>query len=68
MESEWKQALRFRDRYRNDSRVVEAGQLVVKFFSALDKPGMIRLRESSYYRPELQLDEFMSAMQELFPA
>ena len=68
MESEWKQALIFRDRYRNDSRVVEAGQLVVKFFSALDKPGMIRLRESSYYRPELQLDEFMSAMQELFPA
>lgn len=68
IESEWKQALRFRDRYRNDSHVVEAGQLVVKFFSAIDKPGMIRLRESSYYRPVLQLDEFMSAVQELFPA
>ena len=35
MESEWKQALLFRDRYRNDSHVVEAGQLVVKFFSAI---------------------------------
>jgi hypothetical protein len=29
--------------------------------------GMIRLRESPYYRPELRLDEFMSTMQELFP-
>ncbi len=47
---------------------LQAGQLVVKFFSALDKLGMIRLRESSYYRSELQLDEFMSAMQDLFPA
>jgi hypothetical protein len=47
---------------------LQKGQLVVKFFSALYKLGMIRLRESSYYRPELQLDEFMSAMKELFPA
>ncbi|MBU1397810.1 MAG: hypothetical protein KKH85_02770 [Proteobacteria bacterium] len=68
IESEWKQALRFRDRYRDDSHVVEAGRLVVKFFSSLDSLGMIRLRESSYYRLELQLGEFMSAMQELFPA
>jgi len=30
--------------------------------------GMIRLRESPYYRIELQLDDFMSALQELFPA
>jgi len=30
--------------------------------------GMIRLREGRYYRRELQLDEFMSALQELFPA
>ncbi|MFO7666297.1 MAG: hypothetical protein R6V76_06750 [Desulfobacterales bacterium] len=67
-ESEWKQALLFRDRFINNSYVIEAGQLVVKFFSALDKLGMIRLRESSYYLPELQLDEFMSAMHELFYA
>lgn len=68
IESEWKQALRFRDRYGNNSHVIEAARLVVKFFSSLDSLGMIRLRESRYYRPELQLGEFMSAMQELFPA
>jgi hypothetical protein len=67
-ESEWKQALRFRDRYRVDLNVVEAGRIVAKFFSSLDSLGMIRLRESIYYRPELQLNEFMSAMQELFTA
>ena len=47
---------------------LQTEQLVVKYFSAPDKKGIIRLRESIYYRPELQLDEFMSAMQELFPA
>ena len=47
---------------------MEAGDLVSKYFSALNRLGMIRLRESRYYRPELQLDEFMSAVQELFPA
>jgi hypothetical protein len=30
--------------------------------------GMIRMRESRYYRPELQLDGFMEGLQELFPA
>ena len=46
----------------------EAGQLVSEYFSSLDRLGMIRMRESPYCRPELQLDEFMSALQELFPA
>jgi len=39
----------------------------LEHFSALDRLGMIRLRESAYYRSELQLNEFMSALQELFP-
>jgi hypothetical protein len=36
-------------------------------FPNIEIMGMIRLRESPYYRPELRLDDFMSAMQELFP-
>ena len=51
----------------NQPYVLEAGRLVSEHFSALDRMGMIRLRESPYYRPELQLDEFMSALLELFP-
>lgn len=68
MESEWNQALGFRDQYGDERYIMEAGRLVSKHFSAFDLLGMIRLRESPYYRPELQLDEFMSALQELFPA
>jgi hypothetical protein len=66
-EKEWGYALKLRDQHGNEPYVLEAGRLVSKHFSALDRLGMIRLRESIYYRPELQLDEFMSAIQELFP-
>ncbi len=66
-EKEWRYALKLRDQYKNQPYVLEAGRLVSEYFSALDRLGMIRLRESIYYRPALQLDEFMSAIQELFP-
>ncbi len=66
-ETEWKQALGLRDRYAGEQYVLEAGQLVSMYFSALDRMGMIRMRESRYCRPGLQLDDFMSALRELFP-
>lgn len=68
IEMEWNDALGFRDQQGDDPYIMEAGRLVSKHFSALDRLGMLRLRESHYYRPELQLDEFMSALKELFPA
>ena len=67
MEIEWNQALELRERYKDEQHVIEAGKLVAEYFSALDHLGMIRIRESPYYRPELQLDEFMSALREIFP-
>lgn len=67
MEIEWNQALELRDRYKNERYVIEAGYLVNEYFSDLDRFGMIRMRESQYYRPELQLEEFMSALREIFP-
>lgn len=66
-EMEWREALRLRDQRVDDPYIMEAGNLVSKHFSAFDRLGMIRLRESRYYRPELQLAEFMSALQEIFP-
>ncbi len=66
LEMEWDQALELRERYKDDQHVVEAGKLVAEYFSALDNLGMIRMRESPYCRPELQLDEFISALRELF--
>jgi hypothetical protein len=67
-EEEWEYALELRDQQGDEPYVMEAGRLVSKYFSALDRLGMIRLRESPYYRPELQLGKFMSALKELFPA
>jgi hypothetical protein len=66
-EEEWRVGLQLRDQYRNQPFVLEAGCLVSEHFSALNRLGMVRLRENPYYRSELQLDEFMSVLQELFP-
>jgi hypothetical protein len=66
-EKEWEYGLELRSRHRDQPYAREAGFLVSEYFSSLDLLGMIRLRESPYYRSELQLDEFMSALQELFP-
>jgi hypothetical protein len=66
-EEEWRYALQLRDQYKNDPFTKEAGRLVSEYFSASERLGMIRLRESHYYRPELQIEKFMSVLQELFP-
>ena len=66
-EEEWRYALKLRDQHGKQPYDLEAEILVSENFSALDRLGMVRLRESTYYRSELQLDEFMSALQELFP-
>ncbi len=68
MEEEWRYALELRGQQGDQPYVLEAGRLVSEHFSSLDRLGMIRLRESTYYRHELQLGEFMSALKELFPA
>lgn len=66
-EEEWEYALQLRDQHKNEPFTIKAGHLVSDYFSAPERLGMIRLRESPYYRPELQLGKFMSVLQELFP-
>jgi hypothetical protein len=66
-EGEWEYALELRDQHKNDPLTIEAGHMVSEYFSAPERLGMIRLRESHYYRPELQIEKFMSVLQELFP-
>ena len=66
-ESEWREALAMHKRHAEDSYVKEAGNIVATYFAGLDSLGMIRMRESRYYRPQLQLADFMSTMNELFP-
>jgi hypothetical protein len=66
-EAEWEYALHLRDQYKNDPSAKEAGNLVSEYFSSQERLGMVRLMESPYYRPELQNEDFISALQEMFP-
>lgn len=67
-EQEWKTALGMRDQHDGEPVIKQARQLVSEYFSTLERLGMIRLRESPYYRTQMQLEEFMSALLEMFPA
>jgi hypothetical protein len=66
-EEEWNYALNLRDQCKNDPPAKEAGALVSEYFFSQEQLGMIRLMESPYNRPGLQIKEFMSALQEMFP-
>jgi hypothetical protein len=66
-EEEWRYGLSMRDHYCAEPHVIEAGSLVSKYFSTRNSLGMLRLKESPYYRSQFQLDEFVSILKELFP-
>jgi len=66
-ESEWRQATALRDRMEGHPQAARAGALVAKLFASPEALGALRLRESPYYRPQLQLADFLSALHELFP-
>ena len=65
-EKEWKEALELREVNRAAAVVIEAAQIVRDYFSSSSSLGIQRLRESPYFRPDLQLNEFLAALHELF--
>ncbi len=65
-EQEWQLALKLREIHKEHPISLEAGRLVTEFFSDIEQLGMIRLQESTYFRPELQIEDFMSVLKELF--
>jgi hypothetical protein len=67
-ETEWKQAQDLRNRFKTEETVSEAGHIVSEHFSTVESLGIIRLKESRYFRPELQLSDFISSLRQLFPA
>jgi hypothetical protein len=66
-EAEWEEALGFRDEYRENLLVIGASELIAKYFSATDRMGIIRLKESTYFNANLQVAEFITVLGELFP-
>jgi len=66
-ESEWTQALALRDEFQRHPLVIEAGRIAHEFFDRPEQMGLLRLRESRYYRGDFKLYDFSSALLELFP-
>jgi len=67
-EPEWEEALVYSKQHRETPVFTEAANIVDRHFSSLTAEGMLRMRESPYCRPDLQLDDFLSALDELFPS
>lgn len=66
-EEEWDRAVTLRQQHYSDPIVKEAARIVDQHFASPTAPGAIRIQESPYYRKEMQLVEFCSAIRDLFP-
>ena len=66
-EREWEEAIALSERHRSAPEVQEAGRIVAQHFLSPTSTGMLRLRESPYFRPEMQLEDFFSTLGLLFP-
>ena len=65
-EQEWEQAVAMSNQLQSLSEFEEARNIVAKNFSTSDSMGIIRLKESPYFQPEIQIDDFILALRELF--
>jgi len=65
-EEEWRSAFKICKEYSDNRFIKEAGLIVSQYFSGIDRMGIIQLQESHYYRHDFQLNEFISALTELF--
>jgi hypothetical protein len=65
-EEEWNAFPDFRRHFGNNIQVKEAVTIVEKYFSSLNQLGIIRMRESRYFQPELQIGDCISILRETF--
>ena len=65
-EPEWEDSLGFRNRLRTERYVGQARDIVLQYFGDREALGVLRLKESTYYRDTFQDLEFISALLELF--
>lgn len=60
-EHEWRDAVKWSQERQDEAAVEECCCIVRDSFSSMTGKGMLRMRESPYCRPELQLEEFILA-------
>lgn len=63
---EWEESIQLSEKYRSCAKVQEAVCIVNEMFKNELSPGVIRLRESRYYKTSFQLAEFLKALKEIF--
>jgi len=65
-EVEWKTAQTLSGERHQADEYMEATRIVEQYFDTQTSGGVLRLRESPYWRPELQIVDFLSALRKLF--
>lgn len=66
-EVEWKQAQELCMKHSSDPIFDDASRIVGQYFASQNSVGMLRIKESPYFRKELNLAEFMDVLRDLFP-
>jgi hypothetical protein len=65
-EEEWASANKMRDRFAEDTYFIEAVSIVDALFTSSFSIGIVRLKESSYFRDDFEVDKFITNLRELF--
>ena len=66
-EPEYAQTRKSARLHTNDDRVRHAQSIVATDFRTSTSMGVLRLREHAIFREDLQVDDFLSILSELFP-
>jgi hypothetical protein len=65
-EEDWDVSLELRRRHRAVDKIIEAAELVRQLFGDESSRGILRLKESKYYRTDFQVKEFIAALRDCF--
>jgi len=66
METEWNMFSAFRGQLNGEPIAQKASEIVAEYFSRPSDPGILRMRESRYFRPNLQIKLFIDILRESF--
>lgn len=66
IEEEWNQATAMANEYSDTPQFREARRIVSEHFGKPASLGVLRLKESKYFESRFEVDEFLSALHELF--
>ena len=66
LEKEWVEIRYLYSRYKRNLHVIDASHYVHQLFTEKSHLGILRLKECKYFLPNLMIDDFISAMKEIF--